>query len=181
MIQSNLSSLSPTAQAAATDAILDIDLNVQAQKGKRIGPVQHEDFHPARQNRFEAITHRRLKRVIAAPDILHVDDERIQILQLRLSWPQAFRRRAIETMYRHRRRLLRLAAREPDQILRLPEQSVLRPEDRRERDFRCGGQQFDRVAQLRIDRGGMRHQPRAQSAQRTELLQIGRASCRERV
>ena len=33
MIQSNLSSLSPTAQAAATDAILDIDLNVQAQKG----------------------------------------------------------------------------------------------------------------------------------------------------
>ena len=36
MIQSNLSSLSslsPTAQAAATETILDIDLNVQAQKG----------------------------------------------------------------------------------------------------------------------------------------------------
>lgn len=33
MIQSNLSSLSATAQAAATDAILDIDLNVQVQKG----------------------------------------------------------------------------------------------------------------------------------------------------
>ena len=65
---------------------------------------------------------------------------------------------------------LRLTARARDQILRLSQQAMLRPENRRQRESRRRRKKLDGLAQFAIDRRGMSDEPDAQSAQRSEFL-----------
>src|SRR5436305_546955 len=55
---------------------------------ERIGTVEHEHIEAARGRSLEAIQHRRLKRVIAAADVLQVGDQRFDVLKLLGRRPQ---------------------------------------------------------------------------------------------
>ena len=120
---------------------------------------------PLAARRLQAVEHRRLEGVVAAADVLQVDDQRVEAAELlRRSAAELSTVVAVETVNAKaaggRRRRRRSG---PG---RLPREAVLRAEERRESNARRRREQIGRVAQLRIDRRGVADQPDAPAAQR---------------
>src|ERR1041384_3025263 len=100
---------------------------------QRVGAVQHHDEQTPGESRLQAVTHRGLEGVIAAPDVLEIDNQRIEATELVSRRFQALRSFPLETVKGHRlRRFSGGSTGDGDEVLRLAKQTVFRTEDRRQ-------------------------------------------------
>ena len=94
---------------------------------KRVRPVEHEHRELVLRCGFEAVEHRRLKRVVPAADVLKVDDERVEAAKLFRGRPQRSDIRAVEAV---NAKLTGRTVSDADEVLCDAVNAVFRPEER---------------------------------------------------
>jgi hypothetical protein len=135
---------------------------------ERVRPVEHDDRHLRARRGAQRERHRPDVRVVAAPDVLQIDDEHVDPFQLRRRRRQRLERLAVEA--RHRNPGARVAAvGDADHVLRLAAHAVLGPEQAR-RPHPRGDQTVDDVDQVARDARRMAEHAHAPTPQQVQTI-----------
>ena len=135
---------------------------------ERIRPVEHDDRDLRPRRRAQRQRHRPDVRVVAAADVLQIDDQHVDALQLHRRRRQRLERLAVEAGDRNARARVAPVV-DADHVLRLAAHAVLGPEQPR-RPHARRDQPIDDVDQIARDAGRMAEHAHPAPAQQVQTI-----------